>query len=163
MKNIDELEQYNEPDISDLECRLPEFFPSLHLWGHSFSPARLHQEYPNFEGISEQNEPWEPNVAGPYRFHPHHWPYGCAIIRPPVTVSSTQRLFWMVRKVLSGYTKKVRKDFGICDQTMYLTAHFPFGQQCSTVLPPIFLRALKDISLVITYIRPEERPDSFSA
>lgn len=155
------IPKWHEPDIQQLNGQQPEFFPSFHLWGHTFSPKRV-EEQTGFRSFAESNEPGQPNVAGPFRGHPHHHPYGSAIIRPPETVHAQERLWWMDQQILARYTRKFRKEHGIVEEIMYVTAHFRYGQECSMILPGWFLQSLGEIPLVISCIKPDDRPDSFA-
>jgi hypothetical protein len=154
-------EKWHEPDTDALSERLPEIFPSFHLWGHTFSPKRVMQQT-GFRGFAESNEPGQPNVAGPFRGHPHHHPYGSAIIRPPESISSHERLGWIEQKILVGHTRKFCKEYDIVESIMYLTVHYGYQQKCSLLLPGWFLRSLGDIPLVVTSIQEHEPPDSFA-
>ncbi len=138
-----------------------QIFPSFHLWGHTFSPKRL-MEQTGFRSFAESNEPGEPNVAGPFRGRPHHHPYGSAIIRPPETISSFERLGWMDEQILAGYTRKFCKEHAIVEAVMYLTVHYRYRQQCCLLLPGWFLQSLRDIRLVITSLQEHEPRDSFA-
>lgn len=148
--------------MDQLNGQQPEFFPSFHLWGHTFSPKRM-AEQTGFRSFAESNEPGQPNVAGPFRGHPHCHPYGSAIIRPPETVPPHERLWWMDQQVLVGHTRKFRKEYGITEEIVYVTTNFRYAQECSVILPAWFLQSLRDIPLVISCIKPDERPDSFAA
>jgi hypothetical protein len=147
-------------DNPDDPMRGAEIFPSFHLWGHTFSPKRLSGET-GFRGFAVSNEPGEPNVAGPWIGHPHHHPYGSGIIRPPEAMGSWERLSWMGEQ-LPGHTRKFCKEYGIVDSVMYLTIHYRYGQQCCLLLPPWFLRSLRDIPLIVTSVQESEAPDSFA-
>lgn len=147
--------------MDQLNEQQPEFLPSFHLWGHTFSPKRV-TEKTGFRCFAQSNEPWQPNVAGPFRGHPHHHPYGSAIIRPPETVPPHERLWWMDQQILARYTMKFRKEHDIVEEIMYITAHFGYGQECSVILPGWLLQSLGEIPLVVSCIRPDERPDSFA-
>src|SRR5258707_460105 len=98
--NPDELSPWHEPYVNDIIN--PEFFPSLHVWGRTFSPRRIAKE----AGIrfAAANEPGEINVAGPSKGRPLGFGmnFGTGIIRPPEAVPPEERIHWMLTKILAG-------------------------------------------------------------
>ncbi len=114
-------QKWHEPDTDELNAGTQDIFPSFHVWGHLFSPKRLIQQT-GFSHFAEANEPDEVNVAGPFRGRPLSYGrgYGAAIIRPPDTIPSDERLNWMVEKILTWHTRKFCTDQGISEAVMYV-------------------------------------------
>ena len=146
------ISKWIEPSDSELRsCEDPDFFPSLHLSGHTFSPKRFTER----TGIvcTEANEPNEIGVAGTYRGEQS--PYGAAIIRPPKQINSRQSLFW-IAEIVGSLTHKFRKEHGIIWETIYLTVRYK--NQCCIILPGVILRTLgfPAIPLVVSCVRDSE-------
>jgi len=160
---MSEIKKWHEPDLHSINNGRESIYPSLHMWGHTFSPRRLTEET-GFRGFSEANERVEVNVAGPYRGQPvsAQGGYGSAIIRPPENIDPDQRLWWMMEQILPGHTRKFCKEFGIVESCMYLTVHYQYQQECCLVLPYVFLQSLCDTPLVITSVQATKPPDSFA-
>lgn len=158
------MQEYAEPDLYAVGERMPVISPSFHLWGHTFSPKRVIEE--TGVAFAKVNEPGEINVAGPFQGRSLDYGpgYGAGIIRAPQTISHNERLNWLLENVLAGYTRKFRKEYGIVEEVLYLTAHFAYKQPCCLMLPNWLIRSIPtDVPVVITCIQENDPPDSFAA
>lgn len=136
-----------------------EFYPSLHLWGQSFSPTRFAKQ--TGFAFAEANEVGEIGVTGPDRDCPSH--YVAAIIRPPETIPLPESLWWITDNVASWHTRKFCREHGITEELFYLTVHYK--SECCMIFAGPLMKSFGALGIpfVITFVQDHDSPDSFGA
>lgn len=148
----------SEPNFDTIESHLSSAFcSSFHAWGRAFSPKRVMEQ--GGLRFAQANEPGEIGVTGPHRGLPSE--YGAGIIRPPEG-ESYQGLWWIEGNVLGNYTYKLRKEFGIQGEVVYVTMRYK-KEGCLLLPGPLMASWPRcGVPIVVTCIHEPELADAFA-